>query len=455
VEIAVIGAGIAGLTAAYLLRNRKIRVLEAAPTPGGRTLAGRHGPFHYAKGTEYLGPPEGVLKALVDELGLKAVEILDPMDALFYDKKLYYGEDGLALLSIQKSSLAAYNRFVAAMQAAENGYEDLPDYNLQNPLAWMDEITAADWFEKLGAADIFRERYNVAARGLFGANLKEISALSVIPEFAFDYEDTEPVEDISDLENTSALTGYPTGSFTFPGGISDVTEALAAALGAALTLNAPVQAITPDETGGYLIRYGENQTLKAGQVILAIPAPLALAVAKDALQPEQAGLLAQIPYAQYITCALFSDEPLFNRAFDLALPDGRFLTDLYDSTWVQRHLDPGLKNEPSYIATAYIASASFRDTALTDLSDDEILARLFADLEDVIPGIQEKVTGHDIQRFPYAYPVLVPGAYARMIRLNELNQRGGVVLAGDYLIYPTFEAAAETGGLAAKIVQAR
>ena len=40
--------------------------------------------------------------------------------------------------------------------------------------------------------DIFLQRYNVTARGVFGANLGEISALCALPEIAFDYEDARP-----------------------------------------------------------------------------------------------------------------------------------------------------------------------------------------------------------------------------------------------------------------------
>ena len=51
-------------------------------------------------------------------------------------------------------------------------------------------------------------------------------------------------------------------------------------------------------------------------------------------------------------------------------------------------------------------------------------------------------------RFPLAYPVMAPGAYKRLIRLNEITD-GRVLLAGDYMIYPSFEAAADSGDFAA------
>ncbi|MFE8730231.1 hypothetical protein, partial [Aeromonas hydrophila] len=42
-----------------------------------------------------------------------------------------------------------------------------------------------------GIPEAYIDKYNVTSRGLFGAGLQEISALSLIPEVAFDYDDDE------------------------------------------------------------------------------------------------------------------------------------------------------------------------------------------------------------------------------------------------------------------------
>ena len=83
------------------------------------------------------------------------------------------------------------------------------------------------------------------------------------------------------------------------------------------------------------------------------------------------------------------------------------------------------------------------------MSDEEILKRVYADLEKVLPGAAEKVEGHKIFRFEHGYPVMTLGAYKRLTRLHDITN-GPVVLAGDYTIYPTLEAAADSGVLAAE-----
>lgn len=70
----VVGAGIAGLTAAYRLAQRGfvVRVLEAAEAPGGRMTERRSGSIVFRTGARLIYPFPGELSSLIDELGLRA-----------------------------------------------------------------------------------------------------------------------------------------------------------------------------------------------------------------------------------------------------------------------------------------------------------------------------------------------------------------------------------------------
>ncbi len=451
-EVAIIGGGIAGLTAAYLLRQRDVQILEQNAQIGGRTLSGEYQGWVYAKGTEYLGLPEGTLKQLIQELKLKMREIPAPMDATYSDGKFYYGDEGLALLSIKKSSLGDYNRFMAQMQQVMEDYADVPDFDLKSDLARLDRLTVRQWFDELEAPRFFYERYNVAARGLFGANLDEISALSFIPEIAFDYMDDEPIQRVADLENLPTRGRESTGAYTLTTGITEITAALAGRLANRIQRSATVTAVTR-KGDRYQIAYtdktGKARLLLSNQVVLAVPAPIVLKIAPTLLSAEPLKLLKQIPYAPYLTVALFSEEPIFNQAFDLAVPDGGFFTDIYDSTWVQRLSDPARAKKPGYVMGIYVAPQQYKDSKLVTMTDAAILQTIYAQLEGIFPKAAARITGHDIQRFQHAYPVMTPGAYQRLTRLHA-TIKGDVALAGDYMIYPTFEAAVESGALAAE-----
>ena len=83
------------------------------------------------------------------------------------------------------------------------------------------------------------------------------------------------------------------------------------------------------------------------------------------------------------------------------------------------------------------------------MTDEEILAAVRADLERVLPGAGAKIIASRVERFPYAFPVMTLGAHKRLMRLHAITA-GRLLLAGDYMVYPTFEGAAKSGYLAAR-----
>ena len=451
-EVVIIGGGIAGLTAAYGLHDRKIAVLEAEATVGGRTVTGRRGGWSYAKGTEYLGIPEGVFADMVSDLGLEPVEIPAPMDIAFRDGRFHAGSGARTKYLVDRGGLGTYNRFLRTLRRIARDYEPVPDHDPDGPLARLDAITARAWFEELNLPEVYHEAYNVMARGLFGATLDEVSALAAFEEIAFDFEGADILEDRDDVRDLTRHMA-PSGAFTFRTGITEVSDAIAARLGDRLLTGSRVTRITGNDEDGYTVVFrdetGAARELETAAVIIATPTPITLKIADAVLSAEQKRILAQVPYAPYVTAAVFSDEPIFDAGFDLAVPDGWFITDLYDSTWVQRHVDPAADGYRGAIASLYIAPRGYADTELLTLPDAEIMRRGLSDLDRIFPGASARVTGFDIHRHHFAYPVMTPGAFARLTRLHA-TLIGGMQLAGDGVVYPTYQTAILSGQLAAE-----
>lgn len=450
-DVIIVGGGFAGLTAAYCLDDYDIKLLEKESQVGGIVNSGSHRGLAYAKGPEYMGKPDGILKRIIKKLNIEVIEIPSPMDAKYCDGKFYYGDDGLAMAFIQNSSLKEYNSFVSTVRGCMDEYRDIPYLNLESDLAKLDSISAREWFRKNGFSDYYQDHYNVTARGLFGASIDEISALSFIPEIAFDYTAYKPVHDIDDLENSSAKGKHRTKAFTCLRGITEITAGIAEHLGESIQTDATVTEVS-GIPGNYKVTYedkdGNRHVLGSRTVILAVPGPIALKIASPLIGVEQKRLLKQIEYSSYITVAMFTETPVFEKAFDLAVPDGWFFTDIYDSTWVEKFYSKKAATNGAFVISAYIAPDSYKERTLLELSDTEVMERVYRDLKRIWPDIRDRITGYDIQRFPYAYPVMTLGAYHRLTRLNELN-KGGLLLAGQYMSYPTFEAAVESGELAA------
>ena len=68
-EAVIVGAGIAGLTAAWALRDRKILLLEAADRVGGRLRSEPRGPYWLNLGAHLFGGRGTLMDRLVNEWG--------------------------------------------------------------------------------------------------------------------------------------------------------------------------------------------------------------------------------------------------------------------------------------------------------------------------------------------------------------------------------------------------
>ncbi|MGF1878635.1 FAD-dependent oxidoreductase [Photobacterium frigidiphilum] len=437
-DYVIVGSGAAGLSAAYTLyeSEKKIIVLEKSNRSGGIAENGRKGKFHYAKGTEYLGEPHGALRKVINKLNIPMVEIPTPMDASYYEGKMHIGSNKIAKLTVEISGKKSFRHFLRLLKTAATTQS-------KADLLKLDNITAKQWLDDNNIEPFIQHRYDIMSRGLFGANLSDISALSLIPEVAFDYVGVSSFDEIFEPSENSE-------SWTAVNGIASITNAIAAELGGSIKYDSRVTNVAKMGTK-YKVSFnhlGNESFIIANKVILATPSPVTEWIAKDVLTPYQKKLLAQIEYAQYVTVALFSESPIFDKAFDLAILDGDIITDLYDSTWVERHYDSNLKNVNQYIASAYLAPKGASDKSLMTYSDEQIIGIVNKELATIVPDIKNKISGYDIKRFKYAYPVMSVGSYSRLEALR--NSFKGVYLAGDYMKYPTFEAAFDSGAEAAR-----
>ena len=454
-DVIIVGGGIAGLTAAYYLEAYDVLVLEKEQHVGGRATSGQYKGIYYAKGPEYLGEPEGPLKEIISTFGLPLLEIPAPADVTLSEKKMFFGEYGKARLLAEKSSLTELNRFAETVLATYERYEEIPDLVLEQEVKRLDTITARQWFKENNFPAIYSEIYNVSFRGLFGANIDEISALSVIPEIAFDFEGFEPIDEENTLADEFADSANSTGMYSFRRGIAEIPLTMARHLGDRLRTGTTV--IEVKRAGDLfaitsILADSSTVTYLAESIILATPSGVTLTIAKDILSEEQRNLLGSIHYAPYVTIAMFSEKPLFSSGFDLAVPDGLIFTDIYDATWISRHYNKKTGNQQSWITLFYVAPPSYRDKTLLTMKDKDLVKKVLAELDILLPGSSNLVKNWEITRFKYGYPVMSPGSYQRMTRLHAITE-DGLFLAGDYMIYPTFEAAASSGQLAAEGVR--
>jgi protoporphyrinogen oxidase len=443
----IVGGGVSGLTAGYLLRHRNILVLEAASRTGGRVISGTWNGWSYAKGADYLGRPEGLFARMIEDFGLMAVEIPPPMDVYLRDNRRWTGTAGRVGLLVENGGIAAFNRLLRALYRVSNLYDGIPDYEPGGRLEPLDEQSCRQWFTELRLPEFYFDLFNVLSRGVFGATLDQVSALSAIEEIAYDFAGVKPLESRRDIERL-ARTETRTGAFTFENGLSVFSDALTRRLGARCRTGCQVNSVRLGPTGFEVqVRQSDGAyTLAARSVIIATPAPQTRRIAKGVLSGKQQVLLGQVSFAPYAAVTLFSERPVIADVYDMAVPDGFRFTDIYDRTRVARR-QAGARN--GHITGLTVAPRNPDDTGFLRLSDDELVHACLKDLKYILSAWDGMILGVDVQRFPLAYPVMSPGSYRRLTRLHQ-TLTGSLQLAGDSLTYPTFEGALLAGEVAAR-----
>jgi len=110
-DTVIIGGGIAGLTAAYMLRDKKLLLLEQEDRFGGRVWSEKINETTYNIGTQYLNEEETSFIKLVDELGIERVthDVRSTPIALYLNNNLYLDIFSLMNLKIVLGGLRLFS----------------------------------------------------------------------------------------------------------------------------------------------------------------------------------------------------------------------------------------------------------------------------------------------------------------------------------------------------------
>jgi len=108
-EVVILGAGLAGMTAAYHLRDRDVVVIESRDRVGGRTLSGEHDGYWYNSGAQFVWDARTV--AQCRELGLDVLGGEGALSAVFLNGKLAIAPDANRLFMKMPVSWVEKARF--------------------------------------------------------------------------------------------------------------------------------------------------------------------------------------------------------------------------------------------------------------------------------------------------------------------------------------------------------
>jgi len=300
-DVCVVGAGLAGLTAARRLSEagRSVIVLEARDRVGGRvwTRTARSG-VPVDMGACFIGPHHDRMHALATEMGVATFPTFVAGDNLLAtggNVRRYRGD----IPRISPVALLSAAQAIARMNAmAKKVPVDAP-WDAPKAAEW-DALSVRAW---LSAARVptrlARDLVEATVRACFASDLSEVSLLN----WLFLARSAGGIESLMNIAG-----GYQDAQFE--GGVGRIPDAMAAALGDAVVLGTPVTAVT--QHADRVEVAGANVTVTARRAVLALPRALAAGIRFDPVLPADHALLVhQVPAGTEVKMVAIYDEPFW------------------------------------------------------------------------------------------------------------------------------------------------
>ncbi len=309
-DVVVVGAGLAGLTAARRLvaSGRSVIVLEARDRVGGRTLNHPLAPGKVVEvGGEWVGPTQDHLMALAQELGIATFKTYNTGNNVYY-------ANGTVLPYASGGPLGPVPPDPTGGPEAEKAILQLNQMAATVPVAapWTaasandwDSQTLETWKQANLATANGKALLDTGIEGVFAAEPRDVSLLFTLFYIASaTNEHTAP--DVNRLFNT------PGGAqdSRFVGGSQLISLTMAGQLGKRVVLNQPVRQIVQTGTGVRAIT--DNLTVSAKQVIVTGPPSITALIRYEPQLPVlRAQLTQRYPQGSVIKVEAVYDRPFW------------------------------------------------------------------------------------------------------------------------------------------------
>lgn len=279
-DVAVVGAGLAGLNAAtaVLAAGRSVVVLEARRRVGGRNLDHPLAPDKVAElGGEWTGPGQDKVLGLANELGVATFDTYTDGNSVYYSAQgqlqTYSGNvppTNPASLVELEVAIQEFNRMAASVP------RDKP-WTAPQAETW-DQETIQTWINQNLQTAEAQNLTQLAIRGVYGEEAEQISLLDLL----------QAISGVGGDFNT--LIGSAQ-SQRFVGGPQQLSEKLAARLGRAVHFGVAVRAVDQKRTGVAL--HSDSETFHARRAILTMPKTLLGRITFDPPLPPPVDQLLQ------------------------------------------------------------------------------------------------------------------------------------------------------------------
>lgn len=296
-DVVVVGAGLAGLTAARRLATagRGVVVLEARDRVGGRVRNHDLGDGRSVEvGGQFVGPGQDRILALAGEVGVATVPVPDRGRHVLRTAgrhRTYRLVPGLAPWVLADAAQGFLRLDRAAGDVPPAAPWTAPG------AATLDARTLEDWLRANVWSRRGREFVRLAFRTLLAAEPAEVSLLHVL----FFLASGGGFRSLTDVEGGAQQD-------RFVGGPTAIAEAMAGALGDRVRLGTPVRRIAWEHDR--LTATADGLEVAARRAVVAVPPALAARIEFDPPLPaDRARLLQRLPHGAVVKVNAVYDEP--------------------------------------------------------------------------------------------------------------------------------------------------
>lgn len=438
--VVVVGAGTAGLAAAYTLLKKQdaldVIVLEADARPGGRMRGDEVSGYYIDTAATLFLDSYDTARRLADDLGVLLKRVTRTKGGQVHSNRKFHAVfrggslkerilTARTLLSFQVLSprgIWQFLRFVKILQARSG------DFNPEDPTRFLD-LDTTESFADFARANSLEEFVNDLAQNDINcfttAHTDQVSAacgMALLWIFSFD----------------------PSSNVMVPEkGVGSFATTLARACAKHTRLATPVARIVLEAgtVTGVVTEGGEF--IAADAVICATTATVASRIMPD-LPADIGGVLSRVSYSAALNVAIGLDADILREgafAATFSRNSGTWLSALTNiKMWAPKAMPNG-KNMLHVLVIADKAAQLF------PLSDSEIEKRVIAEIRRFLPAMPERPEFVRVYRWQEAGCIYHGGMMKAIHRMRRqsLPRVKGLYLAGDYMNVPVTNGAMRSG----------
>ena len=397
VDIAILGGGMAGLSAAYFLRGKDWLLLEKEDHFGGNAYQQEFSgqPYSTAAAYDFRGSPSD---QLAKEIGLNLLPIDMPDPTI--DNGVCTPDtwrSGLSHLPYSKETIASFRKFS-------------DDILKIDPRKDMLELDSKPFTEITGKyAPEITKWWDAYGLSNWGAVSAETTAYIGVSDAHY------------------LLKGEDSTRVILPGGLGCIShklvEVMKPAYGERMLAGATIVAVVPDAKQVQVTYTREDQlrTVSAKVVLMCCPKFIASRLVAG-LPTDQKQAIDRMRYAPVPMINMIFDKRIYDRGYDNWCPGNSF-TDFIVADWTIRH-EPGY--HPKYeILTFYSTLRDSERSALLEEADcKEFASRVLRDFQKLLPESNVDPVEIRLYRRGHAMMMAVPGQYTknRMIASRPMDR---------------------------------